>query len=308
MEKTVAETIRELTKKNILNDKVRVIGQCLSAVGWVQNTVPQMKKGIIELPMTDTAGAGFAVGLSLTGKRPIFILRFQSFLWLNASPLINNAAKSKEIFGYPAPVFIRAIASEGSSSGPVHTNCYHSPFAHMPGLPITAPMTPNEYKIIFHHYMKHDDPMLVSEHRRSYNEKKEFSDKTTLHPKISIFAISAVRFEMDDLEAKLKERGIKCDIFHILWLKPFNLKKKYIESLKKSGLGIVIDSTYEICSIAEHISHKLMLKVNGSKIMPFGMEDRSPGCTPTKLNGTPNANKILKKILSLLRKGNRQCL
>lgn len=305
MEKTVAETIKELTKKSIEKNKAAVMGQCLTAVGWVQNTVPPMKKGLIELPMTDIAGAGFAVGLSLTGKRAILVLRFQSFLWLNASPIINHAAKSKEIFGYPTPVLIRAIASEGPSSGPIHTNCYHSPFAHMPGLPITAPMTPKEYKSIFNHFMKNTDPMLVSEHRRSYKEKKEFKDKISKNPKISIFSISASRYEMEEVEKKLKEKNINCDIYHIFWIKPFDLKNKYIKSLKKSKLGIVIDSSYEICSVAEHISHKLMLKVTGAKVMPFGMEDRSPGCTPTKLNGTPDANRIVKKILSLLKKGKK---
>ena len=125
MGKTVAETIREISKIHLDKNDGLIMGQCLSAVGWVQNTVPAQKKGIVEFPMTDTAGAGFAVGAAVGGRKPIFILRFQSFLWLNASPLINNAAKSKEIFGYSAPVFIRAIASEGISSGPIHTNCYN---------------------------------------------------------------------------------------------------------------------------------------------------------------------------------------
>jgi metal-dependent amidase/aminoacylase/carboxypeptidase family protein len=93
MERTVAETIKFLSKRLIDSNKGIIIGQCLSAVGWVQNTVPAQKKGIVELPMTDVAGAGFAVGASLANIRPIFILRFQSFLWLNASPLINHAAE-----------------------------------------------------------------------------------------------------------------------------------------------------------------------------------------------------------------------
>ena len=176
MVRTVAETIKEITRSYINKNKGLVIGQCLSAVGWVQDTVPAQKKNIIELPMTDIAGAGIAVGIALTKMRPIFILRFQSFLWLNASPLINHAAKAKEIFNYPAPVFIRAIASESISSGPVHTNCYHSPFAHMPGMPICAPMTPKEYLSIWKTYLNNDDPLLVSEHRRSYKEKIEFKD------------------------------------------------------------------------------------------------------------------------------------
>ena len=301
MEKTVAETIKTLSKKLVDKNKAIIIGQCLSAVGWVQNTVPPQKKGIIELPMTDVAGAGFAVGASLEKKmRAIFILRFQSFLWLNASPLINHAAKAKEMFGYSAPVLIRAIASEGPSSGPLHTNCYHSPFAHMPGLPICAPMSPNEYKSIWKHYLKNDDPLLVSEHRRSYKESIEFKNYTNKKSKISIFAISACRFDMEEVKKILQSKNIEIDIFHIVWLKPFKIKTEYIKSLNKTNLGIVIDSSYEICSVAEHISYKLMHASKKAKIHTFGMKDKSPGCSPTLLNGTPSAKQIVSKILKLI--------
>ena len=296
MGKTVAETIKSLSKDHIDKNNGVVMGQCLSAVGWVQNTVPPQKKGIIEFPMTDIAGAGFAVGAAIGGARPIFILRFQSFLWLNASPIVNNAAKSLEMFGYPAPVFIRAIASEGISSGPLHTNCFHSPFAHMPGLPICAPMTPNEYTKIWKQYLKSDKPLLVSEHRRSYKEKIEFKDKS----KVSLFLISAVRFQSEEIKKKLKKFKIEADIFHIVWLKPFNIQKKHINSLVKTRKGIVIDSTYEICSISEHIAYKLMTKVNNAKVLNMGMDDRSSGCTKNLLNGTPETNKIIKKIISLI--------
>jgi pyruvate dehydrogenase E1 component beta subunit len=300
MERTVAETIKFLSKRLIDSNKGIIIGQCLSAVGWVQNTVPAQKKGIVELPMTDVAGAGFAVGASLANIRPIFILRFQSFLWLNASPLINHAAKAKEIFGYSAPVFIRAIASEGLSSGPLHTNCYHSPFAHMPGLPICAPMSPKEYLSIWKIYMKNNNPLLVSEHRRSYKEHKEFNDYINKKSKITVFAISACRFEIEQTQLILKKKNIEIDIFHIVWLKPFKMKKKYIESIKKTKKGIVIDSTYEICGISEHIAFKLMHSVKNSKVYNYGMKDKSPGCTKSLLNGTPNATQIEKKILQII--------
>ena len=167
MGKTVADTIRELTRQHIADNNGLVLGQCLSAVGWVQNTVPAQKKGIEELPMTDIAGAGIAVGAALTGRRPIFILRFQSLLWLNASPLINHAAKTKALFGYGCPLFIRASGDEGNSMGPVHSGTHHAPFMYVPGLPVVAPMTPCEYQEIWAHFMDHDDPMFVSEHRIS---------------------------------------------------------------------------------------------------------------------------------------------
>lgn len=304
MVKSVAETISFLTKKLLDKNKGIVIGQCLTAVGWVQNTVPKQKKGIIELPMTDVAGAGFAVGASIAGSRAIFILRFQSFLWLNASAIVNHAAKAKELFNYGCPIFIRAIASEGPSSGPVHTNCYHSPFAHMPGLNICAPMSPNEYKDVWKEYLANDEPYLVSEHRRSYKEKKEFEDIITKKPRLSLFLISASRFEEEKILKKLKNEKIEIDLFHIVWLKPFKLKNAYLRSLEKSKIGLVIDSTYEICSVSEHISLKLTLKSKKSKVYNYGMEDRSPGCTKKLQNGTPNADMIVKKIKQLIKNKN----
>ena len=178
--------------------------------------------------MTDVAGAGFAVGAALAGIRLYFYFKISKYFYgCNASPIINHAAKSKEIFGYGAPVFIRAIASEGPSSGPIHTNCYHSPFAHMPGLPICAPMTPKEYNEIWNKYLKSDSPMLVSEHRRSYKESIEFKDEINKAVRLTLFLISASRFEANKIKEKLKKKGIQIDIFHILWLKPFIIKKIY---------------------------------------------------------------------------------
>ena len=54
MGETVADTIRELTRRHIAENNGLVLGQCLSAVGWVQNTVPAQEMGIEELPMTTT--------------------------------------------------------------------------------------------------------------------------------------------------------------------------------------------------------------------------------------------------------------
>ncbi len=291
MAKTLADTIKEITFIHLNKDKGIIMGQCLSAVGWVQNTIPPQKKGVIELQMTDTAGAGFAVGSALAGARPILVLRFQSFLWLNSSPIVMHAAKTKEMFGYGCPVFIRAIASEGFGSGPLHTNCYHSPFAHMPGLPICAPMTPAEYKKIWKIFKENDQPMLVSEHRSSYKSSIEFKDEVNNNSKITIFAISAGRFNVGKAKKILLKEKIVCDIFHIYWIKPFKIKKKYIDSLNKTKKGIVIDSSYEICSISEHISYKLMNK-SKSKIKALGMKDYSPGAGVKLKNMTPTSQQI----------------
>ena len=299
MGRTVANTIRELTKRHIDSGQGVVIGQCLSAVGWVQNTVPPQVEGTLELPMTDVAGAGIAVGISLTGLRPIFVIRFQSFLWLSASPLVNYAAKSKELFGYPAPVFIRAIGSEGGGSGPVHTNCFHSIFMHVPGMPVCAPMTPGEYEAIWNHFLAHDDPLFVSEHRRSYLNTEEIPDPIEDGAEITLYAMSTARFTATEAVAELRSAGIRCNLVNIIWLKPFALDERILAPLKASCRGIVLDSAYEIAGAARSIAYDLMI-ATGHPVRALGQEDRSPGVIRRLENGTPTVGRILNTVKDML--------
>ena len=113
MGRTTAETIKEITRNHLINGNGLLFGQCVTAVGWVGGTIPDCE-GIVEIPMTDIAGPGFAVGAALIGRRPIFVVRYQGFMWYNASSFVNYAAKSKEVWGKPCPIFIRSIAMEGN--------------------------------------------------------------------------------------------------------------------------------------------------------------------------------------------------
>ncbi|MHA1598736.1 MAG: transketolase C-terminal domain-containing protein [Alphaproteobacteria bacterium] len=299
MARTVAETIRDLTRDHIADNDGLVIGQCLTAVGWVQNTIPPQHEGIVELPMTDISGAGIAVGAAIMGRRPILVLRFQSFLWLNISPLVNYAAKSKEIFGYPAPVFTRAIASEADASGPLHTNCFHHLAMHMPGIKVCAPMTPKEYEEIWADYINGDDPFLVSEHRRSYLSSDELPDQIEEGAEITLYAVSAGRFNLPEAADRLREKGIKCNIVNILWLKPFVLDDRVLEPLKQSGAGIVVDSAFEIAGASQSFSYELML-ASGKPVKALAQFDRSPGVAKHLENGTPSVERIVETAIAMV--------
>jgi acetoin:2,6-dichlorophenolindophenol oxidoreductase subunit beta len=299
MGETVADTIRELTRRHIADNNGLVLGQCLSAVGWVQNTVPAQEMGIEELPMTDVAGAGIAVGAALTGRRPIFILRFQSLVWLNASPLINHAAKVKAVFGYGCPLFIRASGDEGNSMGPVHSGVHHAPFMYVPGLPVVAPMTPGEYKDVWGHFMAHDDPMFVSEHRISYINDKEFPDQIEDGAQVTLFAASASRFHAITAAEMLREEGVRVNLIHLFWLKPLRIPDAALDSLRASGKGLVLDSGYEICGASRSIAYELT-QLTGVAVRALALEDRVPGVAKRLENLSPQPDQIVREIKDML--------
>jgi pyruvate dehydrogenase E1 component beta subunit len=295
--KTVAETIKEITRYHLLHNNGMVLGQALGAVGWVNNTVPNCQ-GIYELPMTDVAGAGIAVGAALVGRRPIFVIRFQDFLILNGSPLIFYAAKTKELHGKSAPIFIRAIAAEGM--GPVHSGVLHSIFMHFPGFRVVSPMTPKEYEDIWKDFMTHDDPMMVSEHRISYSNNQEMENVILKNADITLYPISSARFEVGNVVDMLKNDGIRCNIVHIVWLKPFLISEQIIEPLIQSRKGIVIDSGYEIAGASQSIAYELN-HITGCKVNALGLYDNTKCLCNYRQNRTPDANRIYESIRDMLK-------
>jgi pyruvate dehydrogenase E1 component beta subunit len=293
---TLAETIKEIIHEHLTNNNGLLLGQCISAVGWVNGTVPDIE-GIIELPMTDVSGAGIAVGIAMTGRRPIFVVRFQDFMILNGSPLINYAAKCKELHGTSAPVFIRALASEGL--GPVHSGVLHSIFMHFPGFKVCSPMTPFEYREVWNNYMNGDDPFYVSEHRESFSNSEEFEDIVNPKAEITLYGISSTRAHLKEVASKLNDEGIICNIIHLFWLKPLKLDANKIDPLKQSGLGLVIDASFEICGAARSIAYELS-ETAGCKVKALGLQDHTKClCAPFQ-NKAPASKVITNKVKDLI--------
>ena len=101
--------IKEIIRKH-LNDGYIAMGQCLTAVGWVGGTLPELyeQDGMIECSWQMLQEGVSLLVQPLAGKRPIYIIRYQGFCWFNLPIILNYACKSKEIWGIPCPMLIRS--------------------------------------------------------------------------------------------------------------------------------------------------------------------------------------------------------
>ena len=304
MAKTLREVIKETIFFHLKKKKGLVFGQCLTAVGWVGGTLPHLteKDGMIDLSMADVANGGIVAGAGLSGRRPIYVIRYQGFNWFNAPIILNYSCKSKEIWDVPCPILVRGIAMEGSI-GPVAGSSHTSLYYRMPGIKILSPMTPNEYKISYNYFMKNDDVVYISEHRGSYDNELELKDILPKKCDIIIFAISITRFEAKKAADELKKLGINVGIANILWIKPFKIKQKWIETLNKSKFGgIILDDDYTQ-GIAESLAYKLLEKTNSNvKIKAVGLKNKSAGFSKEADNLPPNKNELIKIIKDMLKK------
>ena len=299
----VAETIKKNTRKHLENGGL-FYGQCVSAVGWIGGSVPEMteEEGIIELPTSDSSNAAIVCGSALAGRRPIYAIRYQGFLAYNAASLLNFAAKSQEMWETPCPVFVRGIGMEGSI-GPVATGMHHSMVMRMPGFIVVSPMTPSEWEQVWNYYLENQQPVFCSEHRTSFNIDNEIENiiYKNIHPeskkktKTTIFSIGAARLESIMAFKLLKEKNINVNVINLIWLKPLKISDEAISLLEESEFGIVIDSDFQICGAAEHIANFLMIKTS-KPVYALGLEDRTSGFAAHCDNLTPNAIKIANAV------------
>jgi pyruvate/2-oxoglutarate/acetoin dehydrogenase E1 component len=275
---TLRDTIKSIVRDHLVNKKGKAYGQCLTAVGWVGGTLPELyeEDGMVELSMADVAGGAIVVGTALAGDRPIYVVRYQGFQWYNCVSIVNYAAKSKSIWKRPCPVFVRSIAMEGGI-GPVAGSSHHSLVYRMPGIKIASPMSPSEYLQCYEHFMNDDEPYYISEHRKSYDNASDLSDLFENEtPDFTIFPISITRFEMSKLVELSKEYNIKINICNLMWLKPLRVCDKAINSLSNSKFGgLVLDDDYE-SGCQSHIANQLSISSN-KIVRCLGLEDKTAG-------------------------------
>lgn len=295
MEETLRDIIRN-TLRDHLNSGFQVFGQCLTAVGWVGGTIPELPDhpNLVELSMADVLGGGIVVGSALAGKKPIYVVRYQGFQWFNSPIIANYAGKTREMWDRPCPVFIRSISMEGGI-GPVAGSSHHGIYFRMPGIKIAAPVTPLEYKEVYDYYLSSEETVYVSEHRKSYDNKKELLNKVEENPDVVLFPFSITRLESEKAREQLSDKGVKVSIFHQLWINPLKIDDLQVENLKKSKYGgIVLDDDYPN-GIAKQVAYELMIRSN-KQVRVLCIKEKSAGFQPFNDNLPPSSEEIIQEV------------
>ena len=300
---TLRETIKSIVKDHLLGKKGKAYGQCLTAVGWVGGTLPELyeEDGMVELSMADVAGGAIVVGTALAGDRPIYIVRYQGFQWYNCVSIVNYAAKSKSLWKRPCPIFVRSIAMEGGI-GPVAGSSHHSLVYRMPGIKVACPMSPSEYQECYDEFMSDDEPYYISEHRKSYDNSSEIIDVfENENPDFTLFPISITRFEMQKLIEILKDHDIKINISNLIWIKPLKITNESLKSLRNSKHGgLVLDDDY-VSGSQSYIANQLSISTN-KVVRCLGLDDKTAGFYNEVDVLPPTARKIADYLIDIKNK------
>ena len=131
------------------------------------------KDKVFDIPLSENAITGMAIGLAIKGYRPIITHQRVDFALVSTEQIINQAAKWHYMFDgeMNLPIVIRMIVGRGWGQSYQHSQCLYSLFAHIPGLKIIAPAFPNDAKGMLLSAYNDNNPVLSFEHRWLYNIK-----------------------------------------------------------------------------------------------------------------------------------------
>ncbi|MFO1218015.1 MAG: transketolase C-terminal domain-containing protein [Burkholderiaceae bacterium] len=133
---------------------------------------------VIDTPISEANIMGAAVGMALAGLRPVVEMRVIDFALCAMDELVNQAAKNRYMFGGQGrvPLVVRMPIGIWTASAAQHSQSLEAWFAHLPGLLVAAPATPQDNFSLLEAALASGDPVVYLEHKELWAEAGEVDD------------------------------------------------------------------------------------------------------------------------------------
>ena len=130
---------------------------------------------VIDTPISEATIAGAAVGMALTGLKPVVEMRVVDFALCAMDEIVNQAAKNRFMFGGQGrvPMVVRMPIGIWSASAAQHSQSLEAWFAHVPGLVVVCPATPQDNHALLRASLASGDPVAYLEHKELWGLEGE---------------------------------------------------------------------------------------------------------------------------------------
>lgn len=242
---------------------------------------------VIDTPISESTIVGAAVGMALTGCRPVVEMRVVDFALCATDEIVNQAAKNRYMFGGQGrvPLVLRMPIGIWSAAAAQHSQSLESWFAHIPGLVVVAPATTADNYGLMHAALACGDPVAYMEHKELWGlpgqvtpgKVVELGKANILRTGADLTIVSWSRQLHVCLEAAvaLGAQGIDVEIVDLRTIWPWD-KETVLSSAKKTGRMLVVHEAVQVAgfgaeiaaTVAEH-SHARIARLGAPRI-PVG--------------------------------------
>ncbi len=219
---------------------------------------------VIDTPISESSITSAAVGMALTGLKPVVEIMFMDFITLSMDALVNQAAKARYMFGGQGsvPMVLRTPHGGGLSAGPQHSQCLEAWLAHVPGLKVVCPAIPQDVYSLLRAAIADPDPVMFIEHKALYATKGLVD--TTLTARIGEARIARAGNDLTlvtygatvsvclKAAEQLTNEGVELEVVDLRSLQPWD-KATVMESLSRTHRAVVVHEAVQAFGVGAEI-------------------------------------------------------
>ncbi len=268
---TFAQAVNEALREEMARDpRVILLGEDIGSYGGVFTVTRGLfaefgRERVIDTPISEGGFVGAALGLAITGYRPVVEIMFADFVFVASDQLFNHVGKARYISGGQRTVPLVVRTQQGSSGGKAaqHSQSLEALFCHIPGWKVVAPSTPQDAKGLLQAAIRDDNPVAFLEHKALYFTKGMVPGGETILPMgkariaragddLTLISYSkSMELALGAAEV-LAEEGVQAEVIDLRTLKPLDLDT-LLASVRKTNRAVVVHEAHRTCGFGAEL-------------------------------------------------------
>jgi len=162
------------------DENVMVFGEDVGTLGGVFRVTDGLKRDFgvtrcFDTPLAESGIVGFAVGLAMSGYRPVVEMQFDAFAYPAFEQVVSHVAKMRNRTkgALSCPIVIRIPFAGGIGGVEHHCDSSEAYYAHTPGLKVVTPATVDDAYALLRDAIDDPDPVVFLEPKRLYFAKAD---------------------------------------------------------------------------------------------------------------------------------------
>ena len=264
-------------------------------------------------PLSEEAMTGAALGAAISGLRPVHVHIRVDFLLLAMNQIANMISTLRYMSGgrLKIPLVIRAVIGRGWGQSAQHSKSLQSIFAHLPGIKVVMPSSPQDAYSLTRAAIRDENPVILLEHRWLYDVEGDV-DESQIGPigvpairragkDLTVVATSWMNVEAMKASEVLAKRGIELEIIDVRTIAPLD-DALIIESARKTKRCLVADYDWEFCGFSAELAARVSAACFGALKQPVERLGFAPVPCPTT---RPLENLFYPSAVSIIRTAER---
>src|SRR5512132_1712860 len=235
----------------VFGEDVGVNGGVFRAtVGLQQRFGPQR---VVDTPLAELLISGLCVGMAAQGVRPVGEIQFMGFVYPCIDQLVNHASRlrNRTQGRLSCPMVLRTPHGGGIRAPEHHSESTEAMLAHIPGLRVVIPSSPERAYGLLLAAIRDPDPVVFLEPTRIYRAAKgQVEDTGEALPldvafvlrqgrDVTLISWGAMVRETMAAADELAAQGIDAEVIDLATLKPYD-EETVLASVTRTGRCVIV--------------------------------------------------------------------